>query len=389
MCWMEAIKPGSTHDQWADPFPRNEVQERPNALGDPSLIRSHAHSFSVAKESVDTDHPIPAETKAGRSMTAPSSAKLERLSSHEESNVEITVRQPTPPPRSEVSLRSEPYDPYVSANEVLQPLENRDSIWRNSKVSFDHPSVEFDEQDHEDETNEETIYLTLLPQEGPSVSAPQSPVHQHYSTIFDTESATEIVAELEKQFTPLEIDLLVKMLEKISAKAKATAKSKDRRRSADDSVIKEAGKVNKPCTDVEEDPGSSGLYSRLADLVLNLDELEPAGVLAEQNVPCTPESDEKSDTACIETEQESNTVSSSISSSESAITASVYSPRVPSRTNPQHGSLKVGSLSRKNAVRQRKQAHAKPKETVTHLSEFNVCIGVYSCNGSYVVVYFN
>ena len=378
---MEAIKPGSTHDQWAAPFPQDEVRKKAmNAVGDPSPSRSHAHSFSVPSKFDDTDHPTPAanvSTKAGRSMTLPASADTLNIETHEESTVEITVRQPTPPPRSEISLRNEPFDPYVSASEVLSPLKDRDSIRRNSKVSCDHPSIESD--DYEDETNKESIYLTLLPQEEPSVSAPQSPVHHHqYSTIVDTKSATEIVAELEKQFTPLEIDLLVKMLETVSAKAKATAKSKERRKSADYSVVKErreAGKVGKPYTDVEEDPESSGLYSRLADLVLNLDELEPAGVLAEQNILYTPESDEKSDTASIETGQESNTVPSSISSSESAISASVYSRRVPSRTNPQHGSLKEGNLSRKNAVRQRKGVHAKPKETVTHLSKFNFCVG--------------
>ena len=385
---MEAIKPGSTHDQWADPFPQTEIQKRANAsaIGYPPQSRSHAHSFSVAEKADDTDHSIPVanqSTKAGRSMTLPSpdTLSIEKISSHEESTVEITVRQPTPPPRSEISLRSEPYDPYVSANEVLPPLENRDNMQRNSKVMFDNPSIESD--GHEDETSKESIYLTLLPPEEPSVSAPQSPTHHHhYSSIVDTKSTSEIVAELEKQFTPLEIDLLVKMLEKISAKAKTMAKSKERRKSADDSVIKErhvTDRVTKPppYAAVEEDPGSGGLYSRLADLVLNLDELEPAGVLAEQNILCTPESDERPDTSITETQhpsEESNIVSLSISSSEPAITAPVYSPRVPSRTNPQHGSLKEGNLSRKNAVRQRKGARAKPKETVTHLSEFNFCI---------------
>ena len=395
---MEAIKPGSTHDQWADPFPQIGIQKRANAsvIGHPPQSRPHAHSFSVAEESDDTDHSIPVaseSTKAGRSMTLPSPDILskEKISSCEESTVEITVRQPTPPPRSEISLKSEPYDPYVSADEVLPPLENRDNIQRNSKVMFDNPSIESD--GHEDEANRESIYLTLLPPNEPSVSAPQSPTHHHhYSSIVDTKSASEIVAELEKQFTPLEIDLLVKMLEKISAKAKAIAKSKERRKSAGDPVAKERHKtdqVTKPpfYAEIEEDPGSGGLYSRLADLVLNLDELEPAGVLAEQNILCTPENDERPDTAIIEIQhpsQESKTVSLSISSSESAITTPGYTPRVPSRTNPQHGSLKEGSLSRKNAVRQRKGAHAKPKETVTHLSEFNFCIAI--CSNKYAAM---
>jgi hypothetical protein len=307
-----------------------------------------------------------------------STEKIKDIFPSEESTVEITVRQPTPPPRSEISLRSEPYDPYVSADEVLPPLEKRDSTWRNSKMMFDHSSIESD--GYEDEASRESIYLTILPPEEPSVSAPQSPTHHHHhhhSSTVDTKSTSEIVEELGKQFTPLEIDLLVKMLEKISAKTKAMAKSKERRKSADDSVIKDRHRTDvvtkPPYADVEEDPRSDGLYSRLADLVLNLDELEPAGVLAEQNILCTPESDTKCDTTIFEIEhpsKESNTVSSSSSSSESSVTAPVYCPRVPSRTNPQHGSLKEGNLSRKNAVRQRKGIHAQPKETVTHLSEF-------------------
>ena len=72
----------------------------------------------------------------------------EKVSSHKESTVEITVRQPTPPPRSEINLRCEPYDPYVSADEVLPPFENRDNTWRNSKM-IDHPPVDSDR--HEDE----------------------------------------------------------------------------------------------------------------------------------------------------------------------------------------------------------------------------------------------
>ena len=376
---MEAIKPGCTHDQWADPFQQTEILKGTNAsaVGQTPLSRSYAHSFSVAD---NRDHPTQVanqSTKAGRSATVsllPSpSADIQstEASSLEESSVEIHVRQPTPPPRSEISLRSEPYDPYVSADEVLPPPENRDSMWRNSKTMFDHPPIESD--GHDAEANKESIYLTLLPPEEPSVSAPQSPTHHrhHHISTVDTKSSSEIVAELEKQFTTLEIDLLVKMLEKISTKTKAIAKSKERRKSADDSVNMDRHKTDqvtkvKPCgADVEEEPGSDGLYSRLADLVLNLDELEPA---TEQDVPCTPEIDEKSDTAVIETDHPSKTTSSS---SESSVTVPVYSPRVPSRSNPQHGSLKEGTFSRKNAVRQRKGAHAKPKEAVTHLSELN------------------
>ena len=392
---MEAIKPGSTRDQWADPFQQtdNLIRKRANASSaeHPPLSRLHAQTVSISD---DIDHPTPVDvanqsTKACRSMTVamPPSAdiqsteKIKDTFPLEESTVEINVRQPTPPPRSEISLRSEPYDPYVSADEVLPPLEKRDSMWRNSKMMFDHSSMESD--GYEDEASRDSIYLTILPPDEPSVSAPQSPTHHcHYSPAVDTKSTSEIVEELGKQFTPLEIDLLIKMLEKISAKTKAMAKSKERRKSADDSVIKDKHKIDhvtkSPCEDIEEDPGD-GLYSRLADLVLNLDDLEPADVLAEQNILCTPDSDAKSDTTIVETEHplmESNTVSSSSSSSESSIAAPVYSPRVPSRTNPQHGSLKEGNLSRKNAVRQRKgiPVHAKPKETVTHLSEFNFCI---------------
>ena len=380
---MEAIKPGSTHDQWANPFQRAEIQNRTDAgaEGHPPLRKPHAHSFSIAE---DTDHPT-AFTKAHRSMTVavpPPTDNVwntEKVSSHKESTVEITVRQPTPPPRSEISLRCEPYDPYVSADEVLPPFENRDSMWRNSKT-IDHPPVDLD--GHEDEPQKEPIYLTILPPEEPSVSAPQSPTHhhRHYDTMVDTKTTIEIVAELEKQFTPLEIDLLVKMLEKVSAKTKAMAESKERRKSADDSVIKqkqETGRIIKPpFVDSEEEIESGGLYSRLADLVLNLDEVESASVLSEQNILCTPESNEISDTAITETEcpsKESNapSSSSSCSSSESSIAAPIYSPRVPSRSNPQHGSLKEGNFSRKNAVRQRKATCAKPKDTVTHLSEFN------------------
>ena len=402
---MEAIKPGSTRDQWADPFQRTEnlIRKRANAsfVEHPPLSRSHAHTVSIVEVSDNIDHPTLVDvanqsTKARRSMTVamPPSAdiqsteKIKDIFPLEESTVEINVRQPTPPPRSEISLRSEPYDPYVSADEVLPPLEKRDSMWRNSKMMFDHSSMESD--GHEDEASRESIYLTILPPEEPSVSAPQSPTHHHHhSPTVDTKNTSEIVEELGKQFTLLEIDLLIKMLEKISAKTKAMAKSKERRKSADGSMIKDRHKIDHvtkpPCADVNQDPGSGGLYSRLADLVLNLDELEPVDVLAEQNILCTPDSDAKSDTAIVETEhplKESNTVSSSSSSSESSIAAPVYSPRVPSRTNPQHGSLKEGNLSRKNAVRQRKgiPVHAKPKETVTHLSEFNFCIviGVYN-----------
>lgn len=392
---MEAIKPGSTRDQWADPFQQtdNLIRKRANASSaeHPPLSRLHAQTVSISN---DIDHPTPVDvanqsTKACRSMTVamPPSAdiqsteKIKDTFPLEESTVEINVRQPTPPPRSEISLRSEPYDPYVPADEVLPPLEKRDSMWRNSKMMFDHSSMESD--GHEDEASRESIYLTILPPDEPSVSAPQSPTHHcHHSPAVDTKSTSEIVEELGKQFTPLEIDLLIKMLEKISAKTKAMAKSKERRKSADDSVIKDKHKIDHvtkpPCEDIEEDPGD-GLYSRLADLVLNLDDLEPADVLAEQNILCTPDSDAKSDTTIVETEHllmESNTVSSSSSSSESSIAAPVYFPRVPSRTNPQHGSLKEGNLSRKNAVRQRKgiPVHAKPKETVTHLSEFSFCI---------------
>ena len=371
---MEAIIPGSTHAQWADPFPQNVVRERANAVGHPPLIRSHALSLSETKEFDDTDQPTLAsdQSKVGRSKTLPPSAcvlNIEEIYSEEESAVEITVRQPTPPPRSEVSLRSEPYDPYVSANEVLPPLEKRDSAWRNSRATLGHFLIESD--GHEDEANKEPIYLKLVPQDEPCVSAPQSPAHHHhYSTIVDTKHASEIVAELEEQFTPLEIDLLVKMLEQISAKAKTTAKPKERRKSANDSIIKERHKIDeaaKPYTDVEED--SSGLYSRLADLVLNLDELEPADVLSEQNILCTPESDENPDMANVEIEYPSKQSNSMPLSSSSSESAAAYSHRVPSRINPQHGSLKEGSLSRKNAVRQRRGTHSKPGETVTHLSE--------------------
>ena len=131
------------------------------------------------------------------------------------------------------------------------------------------------------------------------------------------------------------------MLEKVSAKTKAMAESKERRKSADDSVIKqkqETGRIIKsPFVDSEEETESGGLYSRLADLVLNLDEIESASVLSEQNILCTLESDEKSDTAIIETECPSKesmanapSSSSSCSSSESSIAAPIYSPRVPS-----------------------------------------------------------
>lgn len=77
------------------------------------------------------------------------------------------------------------------------------------------------------------------------------------------------------------------------------------------------------------------------------------------------------ETECPSKESNAPSSSSSCSSSESSIAAPIYSPRVPSRSNPQHGSLKEGNFSRKNAVRQRKATCAKPKDTVTHLSEFN------------------
>ena len=138
--------------------------------------------------------------------------------------------------------------------------------------------------------------------------------------------------------------MLVKILEHISAKAKATAKPNERPKSANDSIIKERRKTHeatKPYTDVEED--SSGLYSRLADLVLNLDELEPADVLSEQSILCTPESDENPDTANLEAEYPSKQSNSMPLSSSSSESAAAYTHQVPLRINPQHGSLKFVS----------------------------------------------
>lgn len=377
---MEAVKPGSTHDQWADPFPQEESRKRLQTYVCPPLSLSRPRpvppsSTNLSSEANDDMDQSTSEQSKPRSVSSPVPPSVvdaldqQQVSPNEDSDIQITVRTPTPPPRSEISLRSEPYDPYIKANEVLLPLEKR-----NSQTSLGHLPMEFDKPK---DSNTEPIYLKLSPQNQPTVSAPQSPEHHRvYSPIVDTERTSVIVAELETQFTPLEIDLLVKMLEKISTKAKVVSKQKERPKSADDSIHKEMAESDQlPESDQIPLPPSSDSsgYCRLADLMLNLDDLESSGVLSEQNILCPSEDgNQSSNTADMETvrltEQHQSSTSVEYDSHKPTLEHSCH---VPSRTKP--GSLKEGLLSRQNAIRQGKGVYSrktKPKEAVSHLSKF-------------------
>lgn len=348
---MEAIKPGSTFDQWADPFQLDEGRRRAHTIALPP--QSSTDSEATVHDQLTSSQP---DVQSDSSVAA---TIQEQSSSCEDTNIEIKVRTPTPPPRSKISLRYEPYDPYVSANEVLLPLGGS---WRSS----DHLPPVADDMGSKDEADAcaESTYLKLLPQPEPSVSEFQSPKHHIYSTIVDTQRTYEIVAELEEEFTPLEIDLLVKMLEKVSAKAKSDRKKKRRRKSADDSALKDRPEKQMMPTFSTDD--SSGPYIQLADLVQDLNELEPAGILSEQNL-LSMLSD--GDRANKETSQgirrahRSGTSPSYISESHGSYTSRP--------TSLHHENLLKGSLFRQNAVRQRHDtvSHSKPKETVNHLSK--------------------
>lgn len=344
---MEAIKPSSTFDQWADPFLLDERRRRAHTIALPpqSSVETTVQPTSNQLD-VQSDSSVVANVQ-------------EQSSSSEDANIEINVRTPTPPPRSEISLRDEPYDPYVSANDVLLPLGGS---WRSSQTSCDNLPLAPDVgSKDETDTCAESTYLKLLPQPALSVSEPQSPEHQHhYSTIVDTQRTSEIVAELEEEFTPLEIDLLVKMLEKVSAKEKSGQKKKERRKSADDSTLKERPENQTMSTFSTDD--SSRPYIQLADLVQDLNQLEPAGVLSEQNIlNMLPDSDRANNQGI---QRQHHTSTSHISESQKAHGRYALRP-----TSLHHEKLIEGSLFRQNAVRQRHDTHSKPKETVNHLSK--------------------
>ena len=354
---MEAIKPGSTLDQWTDPFPQDTVRRR-------------AHTVALPQQS-STDGT--AQPTSSQPNTKSDSSNQDQSS---DNKIEIEVRVPTPPPRSEISLRSEiseSYDPYVKANEILIPPN---SSWRNSKTSFDHSSkTETDNSESKYESQSDDLgptYLKLLPEHKPTISEPQSPEHHHhYSTIIDTQRTSEIVAELEREFTPIEIDLLVKMLDKVSSKTKSGRMKRERRKSAGDSVLKVSLDDQTAKTD-----DSDGPYSQLADLMQDLGDLEPTGVLSEQNVLGLPTNgdDIVAETGQVIPSQHCSSTSTMHDTSESP----GYKRRVPCRTSVQHGSLKEGSLYRQNAVRQRRDTlSTKPKETVTQLSK--LCL-IIMCN---------
>lgn len=353
---MEAIKPGSTFDQWADPFLLDERRRRAHTIALPP------HSSVEATVQPTSSQP---DVQSDSSVAA---TVQEQSSSSEDANIEINVRTPTPPPRSEISLRDEPYDLYVPANDVLLPLVGS---WRSSKSSFDHmPQATDVGSKDEPDTCAESTYLKLLPQPMPSVSEPQSPKHDHhYSTIIDYQRTSEIVAELEEEFTSLEIDLLVKMLEKVSAKEKSGRKKKERRKSAGDSELIERPENQTMPTFSTDDSSDSCI--QLADLVQDLNELEPAGILAEQNIlSMLPDSDRANyNNQGIQRQHHKSTCHIS----ESPKANDHYAQHQRSLHQEK---LIEGSLFRRNAVRQRRDTHSKPKETVNHLSKecFTTCI---------------
>ena len=343
---MEAIKPGSTHDQWADPFLENISRKRAGFVASPSFISDLPILPSLSENPsteppVDTDPDQLASSQSRAQSTSDTSSKMvvaleeEQPTSCEETDIEVTVRTPTPPPRSEISLRSEPYDPYVSANEVLPQREKADSFCKTSQTALDC----LDDSGQKDDRD--SLYLRLLPQ----MELYKDHLH-HDSTTANTERASEIVAELEEQFTPLEIDLLVKMLEKISAKTKSSPKSKERPKSAD------VHRIHKEKTENDLEVLSSSLrvgedssagYHQLADLMFDLDNLEPEGVVSEGG--------DSTDRAGI---------------SQTTEPGAVRGRHGQPRASPYRGGAKEDSLYRKNAVRQRKVAE-KSMKTVTHL----------------------
>lgn len=365
-CWMEAIKPGSTHNQWADPFPLSSSRRQ-------GQVFDHLRTSTLAFNE-ETQQPTSSESEVQSESALTVTSGPEQMPFPEDSNLKESIRMPTPPPRSGVSLWSESYDPYVPANELMPP---RDSS-RVDETIPDHLAANKSETTEEPDT--QSIYLKLLPLDEPSDVSEhhdQSSTHHNYGAGADTERASEVVAELEEQFSPLEIDLLVKMLEKISAKTKKTgSKQKERRRSTSDTVHKEApddDQLSISSQDVEED--SSATCSRLADLVQDLDSLESTNVLSEESILYSQEDDSTFNGAETEmsppTRQHLSSSSKSAMSSDSSETGrAVYGHRVLSRAGPHHGSVKEDSLfCRKNAVRQRKVETPKPKETVTHLSK--------------------
>ena len=352
---MEAIKPGSTHNQWAEAFPQQKQANRSFTIYSPPAVEQTDEPTLIQSDPLSCDSPTAPLEPAVTSDMEPSSSD----------GVKVTVRTPTPPPRSEISLRpNESYDPYVKANEIaLPPLGKRNSSWRVSDILNSDSGSEGPSAD-----SETPIYLKLLPPDETSISQPQSPEHSsHHSKMESSNLSLEIVAELEEQFTPLELDLLVKMFEKHSDTRKAISTLKGRRKSAGDSIFK-ADQTSLLSSSPQED--SSHLYIRLLDLMQDCSDDERANILPEQDVSRLPRNGSKSEVtteSCQEDSHLHEQCHSTLLTGSDKPTS--HNRRAPSRTNPHHGSLKEGNLLRQNAIRQRKGAHSKPKETVTHLSK--------------------